>query len=411
MLPIDCDSNSEDLVDKSRKGIMSNPLDVCANEYFNAYPTDSTLDNIMNPIYTGYTNLSEPLLRTNAPIPFLQNVKVDHPVPKLVNIPRAMNQGRKISWKNFKRIFAGKSKLEDISPQVDCCVKTNLIQNENYLYPSTPTTSLEPKLETEVLISNGKLETKINKDGSTSPSSVKKPGAHIDLIDTDVISHLGMQNNNRPNTLSLVKNTDVSGRFIERNFCNVNKFLMNTDLIKVKQETEKVDNFSKPSSSSLSETALDVNSEGNNFSELPKMKLLPSETKLGKEYDCSDEVKCKLHSLFKSDVRKSSEERDVLKHGENVCVESADKINSTIEESENVIKLKNPSLRVKTPGDMPLAMRKLRGSKNFARFSLYDDRMMSGYYDNDTIYCSANETINNGDIFNSFRNIKINFNV
>ncbi|GLH05419.1 Receptor protein serine/threonine kinase [Gryllus bimaculatus] len=50
--------------------------------------------------------------------------------------------------------------------------------------------------------------------------------------------------------------------------------------------------------------------------------------------------------------------------------------------SESSRRLKDPSLRVKTPGDVPPSVRRLRsrGAKGSttARFSLYDDRMMSG---------------------------------
>jgi bone morphogenetic protein receptor type-2 len=45
--------------------------------------------------------------------------------------------------------------------------------------------------------------------------------------------------------------------------------------------------------------------------------------------------------------------------------------------------LKDPNSRVKTPGDVPPSVRRIRGKgKSGARFSLYDDRMMTGsdYY-------------------------------
>ena len=45
--------------------------------------------------------------------------------------------------------------------------------------------------------------------------------------------------------------------------------------------------------------------------------------------------------------------------------------------------LKDPNSRVKTPGDVPPSVRRIRGKgKSVARFSLYDDRMMTGsdYY-------------------------------
>ncbi|XP_068084117.1 bone morphogenetic protein receptor type-2 [Anabrus simplex] len=54
--------------------------------------------------------------------------------------------------------------------------------------------------------------------------------------------------------------------------------------------------------------------------------------------------------------------------------------------SVDASRLKDPSLRVKTPGDVPPSVRRnrARGSKNStARFSLYDDRMMAGGIDPD----------------------------
>lgn len=41
-------------------------------------------------------------------------------------------------------------------------------------------------------------------------------------------------------------------------------------------------------------------------------------------------------------------------------------------------KLKDPTVRVKTPGDVPASVRRNRGRGFAARFSLYDDRIMSG---------------------------------
>lgn len=48
--------------------------------------------------------------------------------------------------------------------------------------------------------------------------------------------------------------------------------------------------------------------------------------------------------------------------------------------------LKDLTSRVKTPGDVPLAVRRMRGQKNLVRFSLYDDRMMSGCYDDEKLF-------------------------
>lgn len=58
--------------------------------------------------------------------------------------------------------------------------------------------------------------------------------------------------------------------------------------------------------------------------------------------------------------------------------ESIDKFNEVFNVGSNVNNaLKDPHMRIKTPGDLPPSVRKIRGrAQSTARFSLYDDRMM-----------------------------------
>ncbi|XP_012151417.1 kinase protein wishful thinking isoform X2 [Megachile rotundata] len=57
--------------------------------------------------------------------------------------------------------------------------------------------------------------------------------------------------------------------------------------------------------------------------------------------------------------------------------ESIDKFNEVFNVGSNVNILKDPHMRIKTPGDLPPSVRKVRGrGQSTARFSLYDDRMM-----------------------------------
>lgn len=66
--------------------------------------------------------------------------------------------------------------------------------------------------------------------------------------------------------------------------------------------------------------------------------------------------------------------------------ESLDKFNQVFNRRSNSIPLKHPNMRIKTPGDLPPSVRKVRGraAQNTARFSLYDDRMMCNFFnDND----------------------------
>ncbi|KAB0803279.1 hypothetical protein PPYR_00249 [Photinus pyralis] len=58
---------------------------------------------------------------------------------------------------------------------------------------------------------------------------------------------------------------------------------------------------------------------------------------------------------------------------------SLEQFNEVFSSVTDLTKLKDPSVRVKTPGDVPPSVRRTRGkaANNSARFSLYDDRIMS----------------------------------
>lgn len=57
--------------------------------------------------------------------------------------------------------------------------------------------------------------------------------------------------------------------------------------------------------------------------------------------------------------------------------ESIDKFNEVFNVGSSLSTLKDPHMRIKTPGDLPPSVRKIRGRvQSSARFSLYDDRMM-----------------------------------
>lgn len=63
--------------------------------------------------------------------------------------------------------------------------------------------------------------------------------------------------------------------------------------------------------------------------------------------------------------------------------------------------LKDPNSRVKTPGDVPPSVRRIRGKgKSGARFSLYDDRMMTGsdYYGEKAASQGGEKSVENGSI-------------
>lgn len=57
---------------------------------------------------------------------------------------------------------------------------------------------------------------------------------------------------------------------------------------------------------------------------------------------------------------------------------SLEQFNEVFASASDLSRLKDPSQRVKTPGDVPPSVRRTRGkaAKESARFSLYDDRMM-----------------------------------
>lgn len=59
---------------------------------------------------------------------------------------------------------------------------------------------------------------------------------------------------------------------------------------------------------------------------------------------------------------------------------SLEQFNEVFSSTSDLSRLKDPSQRVKTPGDVPPSVRRTRGkaATDSARFSLYDDRMMTG---------------------------------
>lgn len=59
---------------------------------------------------------------------------------------------------------------------------------------------------------------------------------------------------------------------------------------------------------------------------------------------------------------------------------SLEQFTEVFSSTTDLSRLKDPSLRVKTPGDVPPSVRRTRGKaakESSARFSLYDDRMMT----------------------------------
>lgn len=58
--------------------------------------------------------------------------------------------------------------------------------------------------------------------------------------------------------------------------------------------------------------------------------------------------------------------------------QSLEHFHEVFSSSSDLSRLKDPSQRIKTPGDVPPSVRRNRGKNaNIARFSLYDDRMMT----------------------------------
>lgn len=57
--------------------------------------------------------------------------------------------------------------------------------------------------------------------------------------------------------------------------------------------------------------------------------------------------------------------------------QSLEHFSEVFSSSSDISRLKDPSQRIKTPGDVPPSVRRNRGKNASARFSLYDDRMMT----------------------------------
>lgn len=99
-----------------------------------------------------------------------------------------------------------------------------------------------------------------------------------------------------------------------------------------------------------------------------------------------------MEEIRKSQDPVSRETRDPVSRETRAPVSNRvrDPVNST-DPFGSQPQLKDPTSRVKTPGDVPLAIRRVRGQKNMARFSLYDDRIMTGCYDNEKIIVKSRE--------------------
>lgn len=70
----------------------------------------------------------------------------------------------------------------------------------------------------------------------------------------------------------------------------------------------------------------------------------------------------------------------ILKRKNSLCRQrSLEQFNEVFSSTTDLTRLKDPSQRIKTPGDVPPSVRRTRGkaATDSARFSLYDDRMMT----------------------------------
>lgn len=434
MLPHDLESNSSTLIDKSHKHIAPDDIESSAivNEYLQFYSSNPT-QNFINPSYNGYSNHSEPMLRTNVPIPFLQNVNSENTVPKQSNIPRPNNRGKKINWNNFKKFFESKRKSDDISPQIDCNVKSNLIANENGANLSTPTVSLETKFETRVDLTGGKAEIKIappEKEELKYSTILKISQPEGESTDRDLLL-LGTQNNRRPNTLPLLKHGEFQscnngkGR---NNVRNVDKMLRNIEKSNAKQKALNSEKVKKRRSlGPRNESREERNAKARSLSEIDELKILRLESKIEEAFNKNLKI---LDTVSQKTLVRPNDERankPSPKVEEKTCTAKDNPPNTSqnckvsLEEvftKSDSLQLKDPSSRIKTPGDVPLAVRKIRRERNAARFSLYDDRIMSGCYENDTLYGYTTNNNNNrkrngeyDQIFSSFEDIKFSQNI
>lgn len=350
MPPHNFDSNSSELIDKSQKHLSKN-LDSSAivNDYLNLYVSNPT-QNLANPSFNTYSTHSEPVTRSNAPIPFLQNVNTENScqLPKQSNLPKV--PARKMTWRNFMKVFENRRKGSDMSPQIDCNANSNLIVNESGDHLTTPTASLE------VALTKGKLETKVAR-----PDMEKLTNQFMDSE-----NRLGVQNAKRPNTL------DLPFRYDNRHYDNP-------------------------------------------LNNIEKSKQIRSPLKCGKRYSLNVNPHWKEERTSKAKSLSGIEELD-----KKALLEDNPKKNEELKksieemfsmENRSDTQLKDPNMRIKTPGDVPLAVRKIRSERNAARFSLYDDRIMSGHYDETLYTCSSPNKKYGTKFLNSLEDIKFSQNI
>lgn len=399
MLSNDTDSNSNGFIHKSHKSIASSSADESSdiNEFISVNPNDSTTENNTNLSYNSYANHSEPTMRSVVPIPFLQNVKVKHATPKQSNLPKSANHFTKISWKNLKKLFEGKQKVEDLSPQIDYNVKTTLISNENYGNLSTPVAA-EPKLETQILLYNGKLETKLDLQNYSTKKSIKQRETRTDYPDAS--TNLLRTLNKRPDTLPLTKSIDISYLSFEQkmNTRKMKKILKNNEKTNFSQDLLESEKLYSQNRNSLAKSLTNSSTISSDDAELKTLRL-PLEVE-----ECTECQKCMKVVDSKKLVVESFLEQDIVKGiAEKPNLHYCNKfVLNTNLHCQGARMNKDLSLRVKTTEDVNLVTCK---RNSIARFSLYDDRIMSGTC-NDEKSKNELEPDHYLKLCNSFENIK-----
>lgn len=335
MLSTDSSDNLQygsNLIDKSFKH---------QTNYSNSNTTES--QGLITHDYLGQNGYNLVANRPVTPIPYVQNVVYD--IHGNGNLPKQQNSTAndppksKFKWNGLRKLIDrklfGRERLQQIPNEEE--PKSNLI-SENIL-AKRPTEHVI--METQVNLVPGKI---VNGFGNRN-----------------VVTSVLHEDNNglkRPSTLSLV---------------NVNSKERNSE----DSSSNRSKSQSKENSPQENMTPKYQKSKENS----PERKINQKHIPLGRSE--SNPLQEKRLSLINEQTIKPSDSTSgisqLIKRNNTIQKQqSLEQFAEVFSSTSDLSRLKDPSLRIKTPGDVPPSVRRNRGKNaNAARFSLYDDRMMT----------------------------------
>ncbi|XP_044740436.1 bone morphogenetic protein receptor type-2 [Chrysoperla carnea] len=287
--------------------------------------------------------------RPATPIPYVQNVVYDNipkPMPKTQNISgssSALNDQQNstkygiFGWSGWRKLLDkklfGREKLDSVlieEPEV----KSNLLSKEDLRQSAQKQPII---METQVNLVTNKMVNGLSKQNGSVVTSILNTEQTVAL-------EQNKSEQKRPSTLPLDKSDNTKYVLPKNNSHNI-----------------LIHNESNPLSNQ-------------------KFTIVPNPDLDNLKNNETDENAHLLSPLLTK--QKISGISQVIKHRRKSLSRegSFEQFNEVFSSNTDLSRLKDPTQRIKTPGDVPPSVRRNRGranSSNSARFSLYDDRMMS----------------------------------